>query len=594
MSKLSSRIEFGVDWSDCRAHVFRVSMKITQAPSHLCLSLPVWTPGSYMVREFAQHIISLKVSGAAGGLKAHKINKNTFELNNQTGDIIVEYEVYAFDSSIRAAYLDDKQAFFNGTALLLRPHGLEEAGFKLAIRKAKEPWQVATGMTKIEVDSDGFGTYYAANYDELVDHPVQISTMKRLKFAACGIPHEIVLVGDVRLFDEVRLIQDLTQLCASQIAIFDGQVSFEHYLFIARFEEGGFGGLEHRNSSMLLCTPASLAKPGLVKYNANYSNFLSLCSHEYFHAWNVKSLKPLSFVPYNYDQESYTTMLWVFEGITAYYDDLMLRKAGLIAAESYLELLAKNISRLLRNQGRLVQSLSDASFDSWIKFYRPNENSPNSTISYYLKGSLLALCLDLEIRGRNRGQKSLDQVISTAFARFGDGRGMSEQSWLSILSEIGGVDSAKLEALYLHGTAELPLEEHLNQFGIKYELLADELFIDEKTKTTAYLGCKWRFDDNQRAIISFVETKGPAMLAGLSAGDEIIAIDSIRLEPSTWPELALSMRVDQALAISFSRKKLVFDTSLTPLSLPLTNCRLTMKTELSDENRDLRAGWLAL
>ncbi|HXW52696.1 MAG TPA: peptidase M61, partial [Myxococcota bacterium] len=527
-------MQYSVDLKQFQAHIFTVKMTTDSAKANQLLSLPTWAPGSYMVREFSQHILSVKAFSGGAPVEVSKTNKNTYQLKNRGSSVTVCYEVYAFDPSIRAAFIDDTQAFFNGTSLFFRPHGLEDAHFLLNLVKPEAlslaGFEVATTMPAVDRDQAGFGTYQAFSYQELVDYPCQISKMTRLKFSVGNIPHQMVLVGDVRAFDEKRLVNDLSAVCQQPIALFGDEVPFDRYLFIARFEENGHGGLEHRNSSMLLSTPYGLPKAGMGEPDSHYRNFLGLCSHEYFHAWNVKSLKPSNFVTYDFDHECYTTMLWIFEGLTSYYDDLLVKRAGLVSLSSYLELLSKNYSRLLKNKGRFIQSIAESSFDAWIKFYRPNENSLNTSVSYYLKGGFIGLYLDLLIRCQSNHRLSLDNVIKTALDRFGNNRGIEESQFFDLLAEVGQIDVNALKQKYIYGTEDLPLKDLLNKFAIDFSLTADEMSLDDRIRMSASLGVKLRFDDNGRALISFVEYGGPAMQAGLSPHDEIIALNNIRLD----------------------------------------------------------------
>jgi predicted metalloprotease with PDZ domain len=523
-----------------------------------------------------------------------KQDKNTFVLGNQSPMVRVFYEVYGFDSSIRAAFLDNNQAFFNGTALFLRVHGMDHLPIKVIIERPHQElpqnFRVATGLPPREVDENGFGSYYAANYDDLVDHPFQVSVMKRLRFFPKDIPHEMVLVGDVRSFDEDRLARDLAKLCTSQLDLFGGIAPFSSYLFIARFEEGGYGGLEHRNSSMLLSSPYSLPKKSEGEPDHHYRSFLGLCSHEYFHAWNIKRLKPKNFVTYDYDKESYTTMLWLFEGLTSYYDDLCVRRAQLISTTSYLEMMAKGYSRLMRNGGRKLQSVAESSFDAWIKFYRPNENSLNSGTSYYLKGSFIGLMLDLMIRTRR--EKSLDDVMRALYAAHGAGKGFIEEQFFRILEEIGGIDAQAIRSKYIYGTEELPLKDTFIPFGIDLNLSADEFYLDEKTKMSVYLGCKLRFDEQGRALIVSADKDGPATKAGLSPNDEILAINGIRLDSGNLVDLMGCLVIDVPVRIMYARKKMLANCSIVPSSLPLVSCRLVIRENIEELEKRRLSCWL--
>lgn len=589
----TTTVHISVDLSQRHAHLFTVTMMLDNAAPDQMLSMPVWTPGSYMVREFAQHVVSISAQEQGRPIAIEKTNKNTFMAKNSHQQLVITYQVYGFDSSIRAAYIDDRQAFFNGTALFLRPHGMDEARYLVSIT-APQGWseaEVASNLNKLDTDVHGFGTYEADSYESLVDHPVQISSMRRLRFMAADIPHEIVLVGDVRAFDEERLVKDLASLCTSHIDLFEGYAPFSSYLFIARFEEGGYGGLEHQSSTMLLASPYCLPKKGLQDADTNYRNFLSLCSHEYYHAWNVKKLRPHNLIRYNFDTECYTTMLWLFEGITSYYDDLQVRRSGLMSVSAYLDIMGKNYTKLLKNKGRTVQCLADASFDAWIKFYRPHENSQNTSVSYYLKGSFVALYLDLMIRHRSNNAVSLDTIMKRALSTYGVS-GVSEANFFALMAETG-IDADTFKKDYIYGTRELDLGPVLDKFGITLSLGKDELSLDDKTKMSAFLGIKVKFNDNGAAIISSVEQDGPGMRAGLCPYDEIIALNNTRLDSDNASDLFASVAAGEAVRLTYARKRSMRDAVLNALELPVRVCKLSLKSAINSQEREALASWLS-
>lgn len=597
MHETTVRTHFSVNLKDRRAHVFNVTMTMEAPLPEQKLSLPSWTPGSYMVRDFAQHIINIAAVADEEDIGLEKISKNTFVVasDKAISKLLITYQVYGFDSSIRASFIDNEQAFFNGSSLFLCPHGLEKFPFQLSLTKPQgqdtDSWQVASTMRPVDRDAQGFGTYEAASYDELIDHPFQISRMHRLGFMASSVEHEMVMVGDVRPFDEERLKGDLAKICSSHVDMFGDQAPFSNYLFIARFEEGGYGGLEHRSSSMLLSSPYGLPTSGEKEPGSDYRNFLGLCSHEYFHAWNIKRLKPSNFVDLDLDRECYTTMLWIFEGITSYYDDLCLKRSGVISTTSYLDILSKAYSKLQKNRGRMVQSVADASFDAWIKFYRQNENSLNSTVSYYLKGSFIAMYLDLMIIQKTGGKRSLKDVMRYAFERFSH-VGLKEQDFFSLINEIGGLDVDEIKHRYIYGLDEIPLEKALKPFGAELTLSADDTSVDEKSKMSSHLGLKLRFDDNHRATVSYIEQDGPAMSAGLSPSDEIIAIEHIRLDNGNIDKILASLRVGQPINVLYARKKMIKSTELAPAPLQKTNVKFLLKKDIGQDHHHLLEAWV--
>lgn len=589
MTILDPKVCYYVDLNCKNEHIFLIHLSLNCANKNQKFSLPAWTPGSYMVRDFAQHIVSIEAKENGQKILVSKTNKNTFMLNNKSSEVEVIYKVYGFDSSIRASYIDANQAFFNGTALFLRPHNLKNCTYFVDIKKPNplpDGWQVACNMPKFNVDDDGFGFYSADSFTELVDYPFQISSMTRLKFDAMSIPHEIVLVSDIRKFDQERLIKDLKTMCEYQLSLFESKVPFANYIFIARFEEGGYGGLEHRNSSMLLASPDSLPGLGLKEADPKYQNFLSLCAHEYFHSWNIKKLKPHSFVDMDLEQECYTTMLWFFEGITAYYDDLIVKRSGLVSDDQYLKVLAQNYTALLKTPGRHVQSLAESSYDAWLKLYRRNENSPNSMVSYYLKGSFIGLFLDLSIRESTDNQKSLDHVMNEAVKEFP--QGITEKNLFDIVSNICPVDIKK----YIYDTAEIPIEELLRKFGIEVKLEQDKTYIGEKAQINCDLGFRFNFSSDGCAYINYTKVDGPAIRSGLCPQDEILSINSIRFDKSTYKNLLSSINVGDVVNIIYARKKVINYTKLISCELPKIKCTLKKKSDITPDEVFLFNGWL--
>src|SRR5581483_4613820 len=320
------------------------------------------------------------------------------------------------------AHLDTTHAFFNGPSVFLKVEGREDDPCEVEILPPKgaryRSWRVATAMRRKDAGPNGFGTYRADNYDELIDHPVEIGAFTLPAFRACGVPHGVALTGRHRA-DMDRLCRDLKVLCETQIRFFGEPAPMDRYLFLVTAVGEGYGGLEHRSSTALLCSRDDLPQKGVAEVTNGYRTFLGLASHEYFHTWNVKRIRPAAFSPYDLNRESYTTLLWAFEGITSYYDDLLLVRSGLITRDAYLELLGKAVTSVLRAPGRLKQTVEESSFDAWIKYYRQDENAPNAMVSYYVKGGLVALCLDLLIRSETQGRRSLDRVMRALWKRYG-------------------------------------------------------------------------------------------------------------------------------------------------------------------------------
>jgi predicted metalloprotease with PDZ domain len=461
---------------DLHAHLFEVRCTVA-APDAAGqrFRLPTWIPGSYLIREFARQFVDVRAESAGAPLPIVKEAKDVWRAAPARSAITVVARVYAYDLSVRTAYVDTTRAYFNGPAVFLCPEGHERAPCVVDIvapdGEADARWRVATTLARDGASPHGFGRYRAANYDELIDHPVEISDFALAAFTAGGVPHEIAVTGRQQA-DLERLARDFARVCQWHVDLFGGapgsRAPFDRYLFQITAVGEGYGGLEHRSSTSLLCRRDELPLQGREPIGDSYLNLLGLASHEYFHSWNVKRIKPAAFMPYDLAREGYTRQLWAFEGITSYYDDLALVRSGLVDDKRYLELLGRTITNVLRTPGRHRQSVADSSFDAWIKFYRQDENSPNAVVSYYAKGSLVALALDLTLR---RAASSLDRVMRALWERYGaTGKGVPEDAIERLVNELAGSDMHDFFACYVFGTEDPPLEALLDVFGVDWHL----------------------------------------------------------------------------------------------------------------------------
>ncbi len=530
-------IQYAILARDLAGHLFQVTLTIdAPAADGQVLALPAWIPGSYMIREFSRNIVRIRAESNGKPVALTKLDKHSWRAAPCKGKLTLEYEVYAWDLSVRAAHMDQTHAFFNGTSVFLRVLGQEDGPHQVDIQRptdaAAKTWRVATSLPELGAKRYGFGTYQAANYDELIDHPVELGDFALASFKAHGIAHDIVISGRVPNLDMARLQADLKAICETQIAFFEPKTKrapMDRYVFLTLAVGDGYGGLEHRASTALICARADLPTTASAK-NADigdgYLKFLGLCSHEYFHTWNVKRIKPAAFAPYDLQNETYTPLLWLFEGFTSYYDDLMLVRAGIIAEPAYYKLLGKTIGSVLRGSGRTKQSVADSSFDAWGKYYRQDENAPNAIISYYTKGSLIALAFDLTIRAKTDGKKSLDDVMLALWQRYGRDfyqggqRGVTEAEVEALFDEVCGAKLKPMFDRYVRGTDDLPLAKLLAPFGVK---LHDERK-NAKPSLDVNLG-----RDGADCKLSSVHEGGAAHRAGLSAGDVLVALDGLRV-----------------------------------------------------------------
>ena len=531
-----------------QAHLFEVTLTIAQpAPLGQRVSLPVWIPGSYMIREFARHIVTIGASSRGTAVPLEKLDKHTWAAAPCPGPLTITCEIYAWDLSVRAAHLDQSHGFFNGSSVFLRVAGFEDSAHEVEILppkgRAYTAWRVATALPRARgTRLHAFGLYRAASYDELIDHPVEMGSFTLVAFRACGVPHEVAITGRHDC-DTRRLTADLKKICERQLRFFHGRnagpenVPFDRYVFQVMAVGDGYGGLEHRASTALICARNDLPHAGMRGMPEGYRTFLGLCSHEYFHTWNVKRIKPAAFAPYDLAQENYTRLLWAFEGFTSYYDDLFLVRSGVIDEAAYLNLLAKTAQGVLRGSGRLKQSVGDSSFDAWTKYYRQDENAPNAVVSYYTKGALVALCLDLMLRGGSGGSASLDDMMLALWRDYGArfdsaGRGVPEDGLrnAAIAAAPAPALAGQIKRFFdaaIDGTDELPLKKLLATVGV-------EMRVD--SAATAGLGARLAAAPDG-VKLTHVLDGGGAQQAGLSAGDLLIALDGLKVGKSTLETL---------------------------------------------------------
>ena len=459
-------IHYEVKLKSPQAHLFQVVLDVPDPdPAGQLVSLPAWIPGSYMIRDFARNIVTLSALTGQQQLHVDKIDKQTWRVAPCGGALQIIYDVYAWDLSVRGAYLDLSRGFITGTSLFLRVHGQDSnpctVTFGRPTGDAFQDWRLATTLTTAGATFLDFGRYRAESYDELIDHPVEIGRFSHAQFNAAGVRHDIVISGRHNA-DLVRICVDLKEICEHHVSFYGELPKMERYLFQVAAVGEGYGGLEHRSSTSLICKRSDLPQLTENTVSDGYRQFLGLCSHEYFHLWNVKRIRPKVLQYPDLSKEVHTTLLWAFEGITSYYDDLALVRSGRITQQSYLELLAKQITRLQRCSGRFKQTLAESSFDAWTKFYKQDENAINSIVSYYNKGALFSLCLDLLIRQKSGGKFSLDNVMRELWIKYGKTDiGLEEGEIERIAGEFSGFDLSDFFLRYLHQTEELPVKDLL-------------------------------------------------------------------------------------------------------------------------------------
>lgn len=509
-------LHYQIEFDDYRQHLIHVTLRFVADPTQV-LSLPTWIPGSYLIREFSKHIESVRAYDEEGRLlEIQKFEKNKWRLFNTDHELItVEYDVYAYDLSVRGAYVDQTRLYVNPACACLGLEGQEDKAVEVELFLPDElkHFQLATGMASKSLVKGRF-TLKAKNYAELIDAPFELAEQTRFGFEANGIPHEFVVSGK-HAMNAARMQQDIEKICATEISMF-GSAPFSNYTFMTMATANSYGGLEHPNSTSLIGPREDLPKANEPEEpSEDYQRFLGLCSHEYFHSWLVKFIRPENFVNYDLNKEGYTSLLWIFEGFTSYYDDLILLRSGVISQASYIKLLKTQIDRYLQNPGRFVQSVSESSFDAWVKFYRQDENSNNAGTSYYNKGCLVALCLDLGLRLRG---SSLDALMRKLYENAQKGIQVHERTIVELCNELTGDNWIEQINHLINTTDELPLDQLFPEFGLSYSLKNDK---------SLPLGLKL-VDKPEGVLVQSARRDGAAAQAGLSAHDVIIAIDGIK------------------------------------------------------------------
>jgi predicted metalloprotease with PDZ domain len=515
-----------------QSHLFAVTATISNwAAATLDLKMPVWTPGSYLVREYARHIAAVTAQSADGQLlSTTKIAKNHWQIaTDGLEQITVQYQVFANELTVRTNHLDGSHGYFNPAALFFYIPGQEQRPIEIAI-DPPPGWKITTPLPEITPQ-----TFVAANFDQLVDSPFEIGQHQVHDFVAEGKPHQWAIWGEGNL-DLDQTIADTQKIVSTTAKIF-GELPYARYLFLLHLSANSFGGLEHKNCCSLLYPRWQL------RTDEHYQRFMQLVAHEFFHLWNVKRIFPAGLEKFDYDGENYTPSLWFSEGVTSYYDLLIPCRAGIYDRETFLKELSKEISRFLTTPGRLVQPVTESSFDAWIKLYRPDANSSNSQMSYYLKGAMVALLLDLLIRDRTDHQKSFDDVLRRLWLDYGQqARGFTEAGLEEVIQTIAGVDLQEFYQNYLYGLIELPFNDYLRPFGL-------EIVAADKDPVPPYWGAVVKSEQGH-AWIKTVASGSPAALAGINAGDELLAIDGYQVTAEQLNERLLNYQPGQVLQVT--------------------------------------------
>jgi predicted metalloprotease with PDZ domain len=567
-------------------HLFEVCIEISDnSIDELTFSLPAWIPGSYMIRDFAKNIGEISAKSIAGtALNLQKLDKQRWKLATGGKHCRVRYLVYAFDLSVRSAYLNDEYGFINGTSAFLKIEEISNANYTVSIlngdKNAFANWQIATSMPAESTDASGFGTYFVESYEQLIDFPILFGHFVKHKFEQSGIDFEMVYTGSAPI-DTQRIATDLKPILKQHVDMFDSPPPVNKYLFITLVTDKGYGGLEHRDSTVLMFSRWDLPIIGdNTEKSQSYRDFLALCSHEFLHTWHVKRTRPKVLLSPDLKGEVYTDQLWIYEGFTSFYDDLALARSEAITPQQYLSILGKNITRVLRNPGRHKQSVAESSFDAWTRFYQQDANSINHIVSYYTKGGLIALCLDIYIREHSK--YSLDDVMRALWEQHGkEETGTDDDSVAKIIAQFVPIEEQLNSWVYSPG--ELPLAEMLEKIGVGYHQRFTSNIKDTGGETSSSddlisLGLNIAAQATGVSVTQ-VRQDSPACHAGIHVNDLLIAIDGWQITENNLYRLAASNRDKSMVDIHLLRDGRLLTTSFNLNSQTPDTCYLTIENE---------------
>lgn len=578
-AKSQVKIGYEVSFVEPQAHYAEVEMNVSGvAKEFVDVKMPVWAPGSYLVREFAKNVEGFKASVAGKDVKFEKVNKNTWRVYHaNAADLKINYRVYAFEISVRTAFIDESHAFLSSTGIFMYPDGMIKSPSTVKINPHRNWSKVSTGLEPVAGEKF---TYRAADFDILYDSPIEVGNQDVFEFMAAGVKHEVAMVGGGN-YDAARLKVDMAKIVEAGTAIY-GENPNKHYTFIVHHFERGGGGLEHLNSTVLG------ASRNQYTDERGYKGFLNLVAHEYYHLWNVKRLRPVALGPFDYDQENYTTNLWVAEGFTAYYENKLMLRSGFNTPEIFVNDLAGAVGSVENTPGAKVQSAAEASFDAWIKYYRPNENSNNTGVSYYSKGEVIGLLMDLKIAQATKGAKSLDDVMRAMYEQVKtSGKGYTDAEFKTMVEKISGIDFTQFWADYVNGTTPVDYKQFFGYAGVKVKN-------ENEGKRVPYLGVASKRTEG-RIYISAVSRNSAAWIAGLNVNDEVISIDGTPVEAVIERMPAITnKKVGDVVQINVMRDGLPKTIAATLKANPNMKLAAELDAKASKQQLQVRKRWFGI
>jgi len=570
------KIGFEVSFIEPQAHYAEVQMNISGLnKDYIDVKMPVWAPGSYLVREFAKNVEGFKAQAAGKAVKSQKIDKNTWRIYNAKANAVkINYRVYGFEVSVRTSFIDESHAFLSSTGIFMYPEGMIKTPSTVKIIPFKGWSKVSTGLEPVKGQQF---TYYASDFDILFDSPIEVGNQDIFEFTAAGVRHEVAMVGGGN-YDKERLKVDMAKVVEASTAVY-GENPNKHYTFIVHHFQRGGGGLEHINSTVLGASREQYTS------ERGYTGFLNLVAHEYYHLWNVKRLRPVALGPFDYSKENYSTNLWISEGYTAYYENKIMLNAGLIDADTFINNLATAVANVENTPGAKVQTVAEASFDAWIKFYRPNENSNNATISYYSKGEVVGLIMDLEIAQATKGAKSLDDVMKAMYLQGKTlKRGYTDAEFKAMVEKISGISFTDFYAKYVNGTHPVEYQKYFGYAGIKVKN-------ENEGTSIPYVGIASRKADGG-VLITAISRNSAAWVGGLNVNDQVISVDGVPVEASVERMPVITgKKVGDVVKFQVLRDGLPKTFSVTLKANPNINLIATLDDQATAQQLSVRKRW---
>ncbi|TDQ10154.1 M61 family metallopeptidase [Pedobacter metabolipauper] len=577
-AKSQVKVGFEVSFTEPQAHYAEMEMNISGlVKDYIDVKMPVWAPGSYLVREFAKSVEGF--SAAAGGktVPVEKIRKNTWRVYSaKAKSIKIRYRVYAFEVSVRTPFIDESHAFLSSTGIFMYPDGLLNLPSTVKVNPFKGWGKVSTGLEPVAGEKF---TYTASNFDILFDSPIEVGNQDVFEFMASGVKHEVAMYGGGN-YDKERLKVDMAKVVEQATAIY-GENPNKHYTFIVHNFNTGGGGLEHLNSTVL-----GASRRGYTN-EKTYKGFLELVAHEYHHLWNVKRLRPIALGPFDYDNENYTTNLWVAEGFTSYFENKLMFRAGFNTMAQTIQSMATAVAGVVNTPGAKIQTVAEASYDAWIKSYRPNENSSNTTISYYSKGEIVGMLMDLEIIQATKGAKNLDDVMKTMYAEYYKklGRGYTDAEFKTMVEKISGISFTEFWKVYVNGTDPIDYTKYFGYAGVTVKN-------ENEGKSVPYLGVASKITEG-KVMISSVSRNSAAWDGGLNVNDRVLSVDEIYIDSALERNPAVTgKKVGESVVVRVLRDGIVKDFKIALKANPNIKLLATLKEDATEAELKVRNKWL--